>query len=199
MTQHILSNKRSRPAPNQRKQVQGTFLCSPVAFPGCRFVDRIRNKGHETHDHIKTENHRRQPGCNNSNTDDDKKYRSDNDRQRSIFLLHILWKPITRQGCHHRAGASLVIGRQSIGDDLIDLGTSITIIEGFDMNKHPFSAIKRRDKAESLFIVPGCDFTFSAHVAVHVPSGMEAAALQVRSHIHSCVPRPRTSEASRVH
>jgi hypothetical protein len=164
MTQLILSNERSRPAPNQREQVQGTFLCSPGAFSGCRFVYRIRNKGHETDDHIKSENHRRQPGCNNSNTDDDKKYRSDNDRQRSIRPFSILWKPITRQGCHHRTGASLLICSQVIGDYVINLGATIAVAESLDMNKHPFFTIKRRDEAKSLFIVPGCDFTFSAHV-----------------------------------
>jgi hypothetical protein len=75
-----------------------------------------------------------------------------------------LWMPITRQGCLHRTGASLAIGRQVIGDHLIDPGASIAVAEGLDMNKHPFPAVKRRDESESLVIVAGYYFAFSGHV-----------------------------------
>ena len=57
----------------------------------------------------------------------------------------------------------MLVGREGVGYQLIDLWTPIAVAEGFDMNEDLFSASTWRDKSKSLLSVPKRDFSFSAH------------------------------------
>jgi hypothetical protein len=58
----------------------------------------------------------------------------------------------------------LPVGRQGVSNNLVDLGAPFSMTECLDMNEDLLPTSDRRNKAKAFVIVPGCYFSFGAHI-----------------------------------
>jgi hypothetical protein len=81
-----------------------------------------------------------------------------------VRLVPFFWNSIAGQRGVNSALPAILVGRQSIGYQLIDLRASTSVTKRVDMNEYLFPADTRRNKAKALLVIPSCDSSFSSHI-----------------------------------
>lgn len=85
-------------------------------------------------------------------------------RGRAVFLRCLFSELVTRE-CGVRCTRSpLFVFGQRESHDVIDFRSAVAIAESLDVNEDPFAASQRSNEAVPFVVIPGCDFSFAAHI-----------------------------------